>query len=167
MNRDVSRPFAYRENCTDVSGVWITPHTPTPTCKFSFCKMFVFFISQHKFLWKCSYWSIGCTLQIDSDCVGLTLNELPVLGICSDVVVNWKVPRLLFAEDIGDTTFACKCDTLPSEVPNQRKKGKVWRGFASRYWDLKQNLRLQSNLSSLNVRIWFEITKKFEVPRCA
>ena len=50
--------------------------------------------------------------------------------INSDVGVNWKVPRLFFAGGIGGTVFASVC-----KVPN-----KVWRGFVSCYWDLKQNL---------------------------
>ena len=41
---------------------------------------------------------------------------------------------------------ACKCDTHPSVRYLTKEEKKVWRGFASRYWDLKLNLRLQKNL---------------------
>ena len=66
--------------------------------------------------------------------------------MCSDVVVNLKVPRLFFAGDIGDIQRLQVWYTVECKVPNERGKGKVWRGFVSGYWGLQQNLHLQNNL---------------------
>ena len=68
------------------------------------------------------------------------------------------MPRLFFVVDIGDiqrlqAQYASEC-----KVPNER--GKVWRGFASRYWDLKLNLCLLNNLRNLIVRYDLKLLKK-------
>ena len=62
------------------------------------------------------------------------------------------MPRLFFVGDIGDIQFLQALYAFECNLPNERVKGKVRRGFVKRYWDLKQNLRLQTNLESLNVR---------------
>ena len=49
------------------------------------------------------------------------------------------------------------------EIPDERGKGQVGRGFVSRYWDLKQSLRLQNNFESVKFKcqVWSEIAEKF------
>ena len=52
------------------------------------------------------------------------------------------MPRLFFAGDTGDierlkARYASEC-----KVPNKGGKEKVWKGFASRYSNLRLNLRL-------------------------
>ena len=54
--------------------------------------------------------------------------------------------RLFFAGDIGDIQNLLTICASEFKVPNERGKGKVWRGFVSHHWDLKQNFRLQNNL---------------------
>ena len=66
--------------------------------------------------------------------------------VISDVVVNEKVPRLFFAGYIGDIQSLQVRYASLYKVPNKKGKGKVWGGFVSRFWNLKQNLRFQNNL---------------------
>ena len=46
-------------------------------------------------------------------------------------------------------------------VYNERGKAKVWRGLASRYWDLKLNPLPPKQSVKFKCQIWFKITKKF------
>ena len=50
------------------------------------------------------------------------------------------MPRLFFAEDIGDIQRLQVRYVPECKVPNEGEKEKVVRGFASHYWDLKLNL---------------------------
>ena len=54
------------------------------------------------------------------------------------------------------------------KVPDERGKGKVWRGFVTHYYDLKQNLHLLNNLWSWYVRDSPRLEKKtfYEASRC-
>ena len=47
------------------------------------------------------------------------------------------MPRLFFAGDIGDIQRLHVRYVSECKVPNERGKEKVWRGFASCYWDAK------------------------------
>ena len=51
---------------------------------------------------------------------------------------------------LGSLCWMCWWNMSECKVPN--KKGKVWEESVSLLWKLKQNLCLQNNLGSLNVR---------------
>ena len=52
--------------------------------------------------------------------------------------------------------YASEC-----KVPNKKGKEKVWRGFASRDWDLTLKPSLPKQSVKFKYQIWFEIIKKF------
>ena len=54
------------------------------------------------------------------------------------------MPRLVFAGVNGDIQRLQMRHAREGKIPDEKGKEKVWRGFVSRYWDLKPNLRLQN-----------------------
>ena len=53
--------------------------------------------------------------------------------VSSDVVANYKVPRLFFARIIGDIQRLQVGYATGYTVFNEKEKEKVWKGFVSRY----------------------------------
>ena len=94
-----------------------------------------------------------------------------ILSLPWDNIMNYQpaVMKWLIKKCLGSSLLEvlviysiCKC-SMPLIVRYlmREEKGLIWKGSASPYWDLKQNLCRQNNTWSFKCKIWSKITKKF------
>ena len=69
------------------------------------------------------------------------------------------MPRLFFSGDIGDIQRLKVRYAFESKVPNEREKGKAWRGFGNPLLGskakpvlLKQSVKLKCQISSILIK---------------